>query len=82
MSEHRPAAMRKLVLDGVEYDAELLSDHGRAQLASLQFLEAQLQKLQQDIAVYRTARETYLQALKAEIERSGIQPLPNQITVR
>jgi hypothetical protein len=82
MSDPRPPAPRKLVIDGVEYDGDLLSDHGRAQLASLQFLEAQLQKLQQDIAVYRTARETYLQALKAEIERSGIQPLPNQITVR
>jgi hypothetical protein len=77
MSEHRPAAMRKLVLDGVEYDAELLSDHGRAQLASLQFLEAQLARLQQDLAIYRTARETYLQALKADIERSGLQPILN-----
>jgi len=69
--------MRKLVLDGVEYDAELLSDHGRAQLASLQFLEAQLARLQQDLAIYRTARETYLQALKADIERSGLQPILN-----
>ena len=74
--------MRKLVIDGVEYDADLLSDHGRAQVGSLQFLELQLQKLQQEIAVYRTARETYLQALKAEIERSGVQPLSNQIPVR
>jgi hypothetical protein len=77
MSEQRPATLRKLVLDGVEYDAELLSDHGRAQLASLQFLEAQLARLQQDAAVYRTARETYLQALKADIERSGLQPILN-----
>ncbi len=77
MSEQRPATMRKLVLDGVEYDAELLSDHGRAQLASLQFLEAQLARLQQDAAIYRTARETYLQALKVEIERSGLQPILN-----
>jgi outer membrane protein TolC len=81
MSEHRPAAMRKLVLDGVEYDAELLSDHGRAQLASLQFLEAQLARLQQDLAIYRTARETYLQALKADIERSGLQPIPGPNSV-
>lgn len=74
--------MRKLVIDGAEYDADLLSDHGRAQVASLQFLELQLQKLQQEIAVYRTARENYLQALKAEIERSGVQPLSNQMPVR
>ena len=81
MTEPRPAAMRKLVIDGVEYDSDLLSDQGKAQLASLQFLEVQLQKLQQDIAVYRTARETYILALKAEIERSGIDPLSNQFPV-
>jgi uncharacterized protein involved in exopolysaccharide biosynthesis len=46
-------------------------------LASLQFLEAQLARLQQDLAIYRTARETYLQALKADIERSGLQPILN-----
>jgi hypothetical protein len=81
MTEPLPPAIRKLVLDGVEYDSDLLSDHGKAQVASLQFLEVQLQKLQQEIAVYRTVRETYLQALKAEIERSGIEPLSNQIPV-
>jgi hypothetical protein len=73
--------MPRIVLDGVEFDGDLLSDHGKAQVASLQFLEAQLQKLQQEIAVYRTARETYLLALKAEIERLGIQPLSNQFPV-
>ena len=78
MNEPRLPAIRKLVLDEVEYDSDVLSDHGKAQVASLQFLEAQLEKLQQEIAVYRTARETYLLALKAEIERSGIQPLSNQ----
>lgn len=75
MNEPGAGAVRKLVVDGVEYDAELLSERGKAQVASLQFLEQQLHKLQQDIAVYRTAREAYLQALKAEIERSGAQPL-------
>ena len=78
MSEPGPGALRKLVVDGVEYDAELLSERGKAQVASLQFLEQQLQKLQQEMSVYRTAREAYLQALKAEIERSAVQPLPNQ----
>ena len=77
MNEPGAGAVRKLVVDGVEYDAELLSDRGKAQVASLQFLEQQLHKLQQEMTVYRTARETYLQALKAEIERSGIQPLPH-----
>lgn len=70
--------MNRLDIDGVVYDLADLSAEGQAQLQSLQFLEQQLQKLQQDITVYRTARETYLQALKAEIERSGIQPLPHR----
>ena len=38
--------MPKITVDGIEYNTEDLSDNGKAQLASLQFLEAQMQKLQ------------------------------------
>ena len=50
-------------------------DDAKAQLASLQFLEVQLQKLRNEIAVYQTAQRTYLAALKAEIEKSGVEPV-------
>tara|TARA_X000000368_G_scaffold241451_1_gene190679 strand:- start:5524 stop:5718 length:195 start_codon:yes stop_codon:yes gene_type:complete len=59
--------MLKINLDGVEYNAEDLSENGKAQAASLQFLEAQMSKLQSEIAVYQTARNSYVAALKAEL---------------
>jgi hypothetical protein len=67
--------MPKIKVDGVEYHSEDLTPSGQAQLQSLQFLEMQMQKLQQEMAVYRTAQSTYAQALKAEIEKAGVQPV-------
>ena len=63
--------MPKITVDGTEYDTENLSVNGKAQLASLQFLEVQMQKLKNEIAVYRTARAGYAAALKAELEKIG-----------
>ena len=60
--------MPKLTVDEVEYNTEDLSDNGKAQLASLQFLETQMTKLKSDIAVYQTARNVYVAALKAALE--------------
>lgn len=62
--------MPKITVDGIEYNTEDLSDNGKAQLASLQFLEAQMNKLNAEIAVYETARSTYLNSLKSELENS------------
>ena len=67
--------MPKITIDDIEYNTEDLTENGKAQLASLQFLEGQLQKLSNEIAVYQTAQRTYLAALKAEIEQAGIQPV-------
>ena len=60
--------MPKITLDGIEYNSEDLTDNGKAQLASLQFLEVQMGKLKSEIAVYQTARNSYLIALKNELE--------------
>ena len=67
--------MPKITIDNIEYNTEDLTENGKAQLASLQFLEVQMQKLRNEIAVYQTAQRTYLAALKAEIEKSGIKPI-------
>ena len=60
--------MPKISVDGIDYNTEDLSDNGKAQLASLQFLEVQMQKLKSEIAVYQTARNSYIAALRAELE--------------
>lgn len=59
--------MPKITIDGLEYNTEDLTDNGKAQLASLQFLEAQMKKIQAEIAVYQTARNAYATALKSEL---------------
>lgn len=61
--------MPKITVDGIEYNTEDLTENGKAQLASLQFLEIQMTKLKSEIAVYQTARNSYIAALKAELEK-------------
>ena len=61
--------MPKITVDDIEYNTEDLTDNGKAQLASLQFLEVQMNKINSELAVYQTARNTYIAALKAELEK-------------
>ena len=61
--------MPQITVEGIEYNTEDLSDNGKAQLASLQFLEAQMNKLQNEIAVFQTAKAAYTGALKLELEK-------------
>ena len=67
--------MPKIKIDDLAYNTEDLSENGLAQLKSLQYLETQLQKLRNDIAVYQTAQRTYVAALQEEIKKSGIEPI-------
>jgi len=62
--------MPKITVDGIEYNTEDLSDNGKAQLASLQFLEVQMNKIKSEIAVYQTARNSYVAALKTELKKA------------
>lgn len=67
--------MPKITIDDIEYNTEDLSKAGLEQLASLQFLDHQVQKLRNEMAVYQTARQSYVLALKAEIEKQGLAPV-------
>lgn len=60
--------MAKVTVEGVEYETEKMTDNAKAQLASLQFLEAHIQQIQNEIAIYQTARQTYGKALKTTLE--------------
>lgn len=60
--------MPQITVEGIDYNTEDLSDLGKAQLASLQFLEAQMAKIKSEIAVYQTARISYIAALKEDVE--------------
>ena len=60
--------MATINIDGKDYDTDQLSDNAKQQLASLQFVQAELRKLEGQIAVYKTAAATYTSALKQALE--------------
>ena len=61
--------MPKIKVGDLEYNTEDLTENGKAQLASLQFLEAQIQKLRSEVAVYQTARNSYVSELREELDQ-------------
>ena len=60
--------MAKVTIDGKEYDIDGLSDKAKEQLASIQFVQGELKKLEGQMSVYRTASAAYTQALKNELD--------------
>jgi hypothetical protein len=54
-------------IDGKEYDLEQLSEEARGQVVSLQFVDAELLRLNAQIAVHQTAKNAYLNALKLHL---------------
>ena len=63
------AKEQKITIDDVEYNLQDLSDQAKAQLANIQFVDAQIQQLQNEWAVADTARMGYTNALKAELAK-------------
>lgn len=56
-------------IDDVEYKLDHLSEDAKAQIASIQFVDAQLQQLNNELAVADTARIGYTNALQAELAK-------------
>ena len=54
-------------IDEVEYKYDDLSEHAKTQLANIQFVDAQIQQLNNEWAVADTARIGYTNALKSEL---------------
>ena len=63
--------MSTIKIDNKEYDLDTLSDECKAQLASIQFVEQELARLQAKAAAFQTAKGAYLQALKASLPVVG-----------
>ena len=61
--------MVKIVIDDTEYETEDLDTNAKAQVASLQFLEAHMQMLRNEISVFETAKRAYQMALKEELNK-------------
>ena len=63
---------QKIKIDGTEYNLDDLSETAKAKVLNIQFVDAQLQQLNNEWAVSDTARIGYTNALKAELEKSKI----------
>lgn len=57
-------------IDNKDYELDSLSDEAKAQLASLQFVDAELQRLNAKNAVLQTARMAYSKALNEALSAS------------
>ena len=55
--------MPMIKIDNKDYDLDSLSDDAKGQLASLQFVDNELQRLNAQAAVLQTARLAYAKAL-------------------
>ena len=69
--------MSKITIDNKHYDLDTLSDEAKAQLASLQFCDQELARLQAQAAAIQTARMAYAKALN-----EALPPLPAGDTLK
>ena len=56
--------MAKITIDGTEYDYDDLSDEVKAQLASIRFVDSEIQRIQLKLAALQTARNAYGRAVQ------------------
>ena len=57
--------MTIISIDNKDYDVNSLSEEAKAQLASIQFVDGELARLQAQAAALQTARMAYSKALQA-----------------
>tara|TARA_Y100001968_G_scaffold331041_1_gene384540 strand:- start:4406 stop:4591 length:186 start_codon:yes stop_codon:yes gene_type:complete len=59
--------MPTIKINDQEYNTDDLSDKAKEQIVSLQFVQAELKKLEAQMAVLRTAQSAYSTALQNEV---------------
>jgi hypothetical protein len=63
--------MEKIVVDGVEYLLDSLSVQAKEHLASVQFVDLELMRMNAQMAALQTARGAYISALKEVLPAEG-----------
>ena len=69
---NRDKIMAKVTIDNREYETKDLSAEGVGHLLNLQFVEAELMRLQAKATVLQTARDVYADALMVAQLKSAI----------
>ena len=60
--------MATVSIDGKEYDSDDLNEEAKKQLASIQFVQGEIKRLNALIAVSQTALAAYSSALKSAVD--------------
>ena len=60
--------MAKITIDDKEYDTDALSDSVKAQITSMRLADAEIQRLNIQLAIAQTARNAYALAVKTELD--------------
>lgn len=63
------AEQQKITIDNQEYVLDDLSDNAKAQLANLRVVDAEISRLQQQMAIAQTARNSYASVLRSELDQ-------------
>lgn len=63
----KQAAPATIKIDDVDYKIDDLSDNAKAQLQGIQVAEAEMKRLNMQLALAQTARNAYVQALQADL---------------
>ncbi|MEL7969109.1 hypothetical protein AAG587_22325 [Vreelandella neptunia] len=58
-----------ITIDGTEYNVADLSEAARSQVVNLRVTDAEIEKLNQQLAIFQTARTAYANALAAELPK-------------
>ena len=64
--------MTDITIDNQTYDFENLSEDAKAQIVSIQFVDAELQRLQAKSAALQTARSAYARALSELLGQGSV----------
>ena len=62
--------MANITIDGKEYNLDDMSNTSKEQLASLQFAQNEIKRLEGQLAISKTAAVAYSNALKNELNQS------------
>ncbi|MCG5531445.1 DUF6447 family protein [Halorhodospira halochloris] len=67
MAEETEQQSSTVTIDGTEYQLDQLSDNARQQLANLRAADGEIQRIEAQLAIARTARGAYARALQQEL---------------
>ena len=60
--------MPKITIDDIDFNSEDLSESGKGWLASLQFVELHIKRLNDELAVLKTSKNVYENMVRKKLE--------------